>query len=229
MNIELFDKAVEFIASREDKQLNLGNWQSFSSVALTSRDVTCGTIACAGGWLALNPEFEALGLYAGQFGAPRFEGLVAYGALSKMFNISYGDAQKLFYFRTFDDTEEFGEVAYNQMTDRQLWLSRARLIRAKYVSMVSHKFRRKPDEVEAYTFKEVIQAGIDSGAALVNGMPWSFIFKGYPVTHERDKLYLIKLENGTSGLSEDNMLVLADGCSFVCSKSVFEQIYERVE
>jgi hypothetical protein len=227
MNIELFDKGVEFIASRNDKQLNLGNWQS-SYIALSSEYVNCGTIACAAGWLALNPEFEALGVRASRFGAPRFDGFVGYDAMAKLFGISQDDARTLFHFRAFEDKEVFGDLAEEHMTDRQLWLSRARLIRAKYAETVSRKFRRKPDEVEAYTFKEVVQAGVESGAPLVRGMPWSFQFKGYPVTHERDDWYLIQLENGSADLMHNRMLVVGQGGSYVCTKELFEATYEKV-
>jgi len=41
------------------------------------------------------------------------------------------------------------------------------------------------------TFDEFVQYGIDHGANIVNGMPWSFIFNGHAVTHETDDLYLI--------------------------------------
>ena len=41
------------------------------------------------------------------------------------------------------------------------------------------------------TFDEFVQYGIDHGANVVNGMPWSFMFNGHAVTHENDDLYLI--------------------------------------
>lgn len=41
------------------------------------------------------------------------------------------------------------------------------------------------------SFDELVQHGIDSGAPLTRGMPWSFNFIGHPVTHENDDLYLI--------------------------------------
>jgi hypothetical protein len=217
MNFELFDKAVDFIASREDKQLNLGNWQVFSShVTSSSAAVHCGTIACAGGWLALNPEFEAIGVSAGSFGAPRFCGLSHYGALAKLFDIPECEARDLFYFRTSADADTFGEVENDLMTDRQLWLSRARLVRAKYAPEVSNKYRSKPVEVEAYT---------------VNGMPWSFNFKGYPVTHERDDLYMIQLggEASLRYLTPNSMLVIGADCTYVIGQKIFEESYERVQ
>jgi hypothetical protein len=46
-------------------------------------------------------------------------------------------------------------------------------------------------ESKLVTFDEFVQYGIDHGANVVNGMPWSFIFNGHAVTHETDDLYLI--------------------------------------
>lgn len=44
---------------------------------------------------------------------------------------------------------------------------------------------------EVLTFEEFVDFGKASGAHLTDGMPWSFSYKGYPVTHENDNLYLI--------------------------------------
>ena len=45
--------------------------------------------------------------------------------------------------------------------------------------------------IEAFTFDEFVQAGIDAGANLVDGIPWSWMYKNHPVTHENDNLYLV--------------------------------------
>lgn len=37
----------------------------------------------------------------------------------------------------------------------------------------------------------MIQYGIDSGAELHNGFPWSFDFHGLPATHEEDDSYIV--------------------------------------
>jgi hypothetical protein len=44
-----------------------------------------------------------------------------------------------------------------------------------------------------FTFEQFIQYGIEAGGNIVNGMPWSFTFNGFPVTHETDDAYLICL------------------------------------
>ncbi len=144
MNIELFDKAVEFIASLDDEQLNLEDWQHVDyggKVAHSSKDVVCGTIACAAGWLALNPEFEAYGLSTGIMGTPRLgdrnagyraEYRVGYHAMSKLLDLPTRIAMKLFFYKNSQDRVLF-DIHLERMTDRQLWLSRARLVRGGYV------------------------------------------------------------------------------------------------
>ncbi len=144
MNVELFDKAVDFISSLDDQQLDLEDWQRVNygrKVATSSKDVVCGTIACAAGWLALNPEFEAYGLSTGLMGTPRLgdrnagyraEYSVGYRAMSELLDLPLRIAMNLFYFRNDKDRALFG-VDLKHLTDRQLWLSRARLVRSGHV------------------------------------------------------------------------------------------------
>jgi hypothetical protein len=134
MNIELFDDAMEFIASLSDSQLKLHSWQDLDMeryIITSSSQVECGTIACAAGWLTLNPQFEALGLKVGVCGVPTFKNQEAYWAMADLFNLPYRVAVNLFSRRGFDDADTFSETAMENMTDRQLWLSRARIVRAR--------------------------------------------------------------------------------------------------
>lgn len=43
------------------------------------------------------------------------------------------------------------------------------------------------------TFDELVEHGKANGGNIVNGMPWSFSYAGYAVTHENDNCYLICL------------------------------------
>ena len=45
------------------------------------------------------------------------------------------------------------------------------------------------------SFDDLVEYGKDSGAPLVDGMPWSFSFEGHPVTHENDQCYLVGAES----------------------------------
>lgn len=60
------------------------------------------------------------------------------------------------------------------------------------VGMSSH-----PAEI-TYSFEQFVQYGRDQKVPLIHNMPWSFIFQGFPVTHENDECYLITKPNGST-------------------------------
>jgi hypothetical protein len=249
MNFELFDKAVAFIASRADAQLNLKDWQCATlfigaDVAKSSSETTCGTIACAGGWLGLNPEFEYLGMSVGTSGTPTFGSHSGYHALSAFLGLPYGGTYRLFSIRSETDRLLFG-AQESLMTDRQLWLSRARIVRevamervhvraldenARMSQPTPNTYKAKATKTcEAFTFDEMLEEGRRTATETINnGVPWSFVFKGYPVTHERDDMYWILLENGSRIMSKDRLLVIARNGAYVAEKSEFEAEHERV-
>lgn len=56
----------------------------------------CGTIACAAGWAAVYPPFNALGLRPTTGGTLKFGRKENYSALAAFFGVSYFDASALF-------------------------------------------------------------------------------------------------------------------------------------
>lgn len=91
------------------------------------------------------------------------------------------------------------------------------------------KFRKKPVVIEAITFDELVQHGIESGAACHSGMPWSFDFKGHPITHEDDNCYLIPTLEGTMKFQRGDMLIVGvKGEIYPCKQNIFEATYEQV-
>jgi hypothetical protein len=58
-------------------------------------------------------------------------------------------------------------------------------------AMKANQPTEDPMKTLTVSFDELVQAGIDSGAPITRGMPWAFTFRGHPVTHENDDLYLI--------------------------------------
>ena len=91
------------------------------------------------------------------------------------------------------------------------------------------KFRKKPVVIEAITFDEFVQHGRDSGAAIVNGMPWSFTYNGHAVTHENDTCYLIPTLEGTHNFTPEDMLITGvKGEIYPCKKDIFAATYEAV-
>lgn len=89
------------------------------------------------------------------------------------------------------------------------------------------KFKQKPVIVEAITFAEFVQYGIDSGAGLVRGMPWSFRYNGHPVTHENDECYIISTPGRSFYFTPEDVLVTREqGTLHTCRLDTFAATYE---
>lgn len=94
-NFELLKDAYEIIDGIPNRNINLNCW-----VRGDEKRADCGTSACAAGWLALHPKFQALGLKMGSsrlFGsAPTFRGKQDYEALGLLFGIGRYEAASMF-------------------------------------------------------------------------------------------------------------------------------------
>ena len=93
------------------------------------------------------------------------------------------------------------------------------------------EFREIPVIVEAITFGDFVQYGIEHTKNLVNGEPWSFDYKGFPITHETDECYLVpskKTKYGICDFTPDDVLVLENGELVVYKKDEFESFYEAI-
>ena len=92
------------------------------------------------------------------------------------------------------------------------------------------KYRKKPVVIEAITFDELVEHGKSNGGNIVNGMPWSFDYKGHSITHENDELYLIPTLEGVHNFTPDDMLITGvKGEIYPCKKDIFEATYEPAE
>lgn len=92
------------------------------------------------------------------------------------------------------------------------------------------KFRKKPVVIEAITFEELVQHGLDNGATVVNGMPWAWHYNGHPITHENDNCYLIPTDEGTMKFQRGDMLITGVyGEIYPCKADIFAATYEPVE
>lgn len=92
------------------------------------------------------------------------------------------------------------------------------------------KFRKKPVVIEAITFDELVEYGRKHGANIVNGMPWSFEYRGQPITHENDRCYLIPTLEGTMRMDAGDMLITGvKGEIYPCKPDIFSATYEAVE
>lgn len=91
------------------------------------------------------------------------------------------------------------------------------------------KFIKKPVVVEAITFDELIEYGKNNGGNVVRDMPWSFDYKGQPITHENDNCYLIPTLEGTMNFNRGDMLITGvQGEIYPCRLDIFEATYESV-
>lgn len=93
------------------------------------------------------------------------------------------------------------------------------------------KFRKKPVVIEAITWDEFIEHGRKEVGAenLHYGMPWSFHYAGYPITHENDERYLTPTLEGTHNMTPKDMLITGvKGEIYPCKRDIFEQTYEPV-
>jgi hypothetical protein len=91
------------------------------------------------------------------------------------------------------------------------------------------KYYKRNASVEAVTFDELVQHGIDNGGNIVNGMPWSFRYQGHAITHENDDCYLVPCSSGGSlkFLRGEMLVTCSDGQLFPMSMSSFTVNYER--
>lgn len=90
------------------------------------------------------------------------------------------------------------------------------------------KYKQRVVEIEAITFDELVEFGRNNGANIVNGMPWSFGYKGNHISHENDTCYLIPTHKGTKKLTPVDMLINKDGELDVLHIISFNIKYELV-
>lgn len=92
------------------------------------------------------------------------------------------------------------------------------------------KYRKKPVEIEALTFNEMIELGKEQlgDKNLTNGMPWSFTINDHPITHKNDKEYLISTLEGDHLMTQNDMLIIGvKGEIYPCKIDIFNMTYEK--
>lgn len=91
------------------------------------------------------------------------------------------------------------------------------------------KYKKRPVEIEAITFDELVEYGRNNGANIVEGMPWSFKYNGHSITHENDECYLIPTMEGTMKFGPTDILITGvKGEIYPCKNDIFELTYEKV-
>lgn len=90
------------------------------------------------------------------------------------------------------------------------------------------QYRKKPVVVEAFTFEEFIEEGRKVATSAIDGIPWSFQFRGHPITHETDDCYLIPTLEGTMKFNRGDMLIVGvKGEIYPCKKDIFDATYDE--
>lgn len=98
------------------------------------------------------------------------------------------------------------------------------------------KVRKKPVVVEAITFDELVAHGLfeakrssDNNVPVVAGMPWSFKYKGHPITHENDDCYIIPTLEGSMHFKRGDYLITGvKGEIYPIKKEIFDETYDIV-
>lgn len=91
------------------------------------------------------------------------------------------------------------------------------------------RYRRKSVVIEAITFDELVEYGIANSTNIINGMPWSFKYAGFPITHENDNCYLIPTPKGIMKMERDDMLIIEfKGELYPCKLDIFNEEYHPI-
>lgn len=91
------------------------------------------------------------------------------------------------------------------------------------------KFRKKPVEIEALTFNEMLQYGAENGGMLVDGVPESFMINNYPIWRVYNN-YKIRTLEGDHLMTRDDILIIGvKGEIYPCKKDIFEMTYDKIE
>ena len=90
-------------------------------------------------------------------------------------------------------------------------------------------FRKTPLVIEAITFEELVEYGKNNTTNIVNGMPWSFDYKGHPITNENDECYLVPTLEGMHNFTPNDMLITGiKGEIYPCKIDPLNATYEPV-
>lgn len=89
---------------------------------------------------------------------------------------------------------------------------------------------KKPVEIEFITFEDFVEYGKQNSTNIAeNGMPWSFDYKGHPISHETDEAYVVPTLEGTLLFTPNDVLITGvKGEIYPCRKDIFEATYSLV-
>jgi hypothetical protein len=108
-----------------------------------------------------------------------------------------------------NDNAEIGERVAIDNSRNELWPLMGYALKEQMARAVFLDLVESMPVAEVVTFDQFVQYGRDHGGNSVNDMPWSFNFRGHPVTHENDRCYLIMGKPGQDlRLTPNDVLVI---------------------
>lgn len=86
------------------------------------------------------------------------------------------------------------------------------------------------NEIEFITFDEFIEYGKNQpDANIVDGIPWSFNYKGVNITNENEECYIIVTRIGHYYFTPNDYLITDElGDIYPVSKGYFDSLYEII-
>ena len=90
-------------------------------------------------------------------------------------------------------------------------------------------FKKKPVVIEAITWDELVKYGLENSDNIVEGMAWSFEYKGHQITHENDECYIIPTLEGNHNMTPKDVLITGvRGEIYPCKVDIFKETYDEV-
>jgi hypothetical protein len=108
MNKERLQTLINILKRADAAQFSLSNWQDGwadldeNTVQTEDEMHLCGTIACVGGWLAVSPEFKAVGGTVLDGGSPMLHDDAGYMAMKTWLECTTEAAYRICGFTDFD-------------------------------------------------------------------------------------------------------------------------------
>jgi hypothetical protein len=109
VNVERMELLLDVLKHVPRERFNMEHWVEDPSSLNAAAEATCGTVACAAGWLAMDPRARAQGLTlrldsigSNIFTTPTFNHEDSFRALASFFEITSFQAENLFHPRRYD-------------------------------------------------------------------------------------------------------------------------------
>ena len=90
------------------------------------------------------------------------------------------------------------------------------------------KYIKKPFEVEAITYEELVEFGQKNTDNVIDGTPISFNYNGHIIRAYKDDAFIIRTLEGDMAMTQDDMLITGVNREiYPCKKEIFEKTYEK--